>query len=111
MLGSGLKELRDGGLTDFGYDAVVRMNKIGMLIDVSHVSEQTALDTIETSKKPIIISHKGARKLMPTARMFPDDVLQILAEKQGVIGIEAAPGTTATKKASCSYHRHLHGTS
>lgn len=68
-----------------------------MLIDVSHMSDQTALDTIETNKKPIIISHAGARKLIPTARMFPDDVLQALAEKQGVIGIEAAPGTTVTK--------------
>jgi len=98
MLGSGLKELRDGGLTDFGYDAVVRMNKIGMLIDASHVSDQTALDAIASSKKPIILSHCGARTLTPTTRMFPDDVLQALAEREGVIGIEAAPGLTATKK-------------
>ncbi|MFQ6123999.1 MAG: dipeptidase [Candidatus Heimdallarchaeota archaeon] len=98
MLGSGLKEQRDGGLTDFGYDAIVRMNKIGMLIDASHVSDQTALDAIESSKKPIIISHSGARGLTPTSRMFPDEVLQTLAEKEGIIGIEAAPGLTATKK-------------
>ena len=97
MLGTGLKELRDGGLTDFGYDAVVRMNKVGMLIDVSHLSDQTALDTIESSKTPIIISHCGSRTLMPTTRMFPDDIIQAMAEKDGVIGIEAAPGTTATK--------------
>lgn len=98
MLGSGLKELCDGGLNDFGYDAVIRMNKVGMLIDVSHVSDKTALDTIESSKKPIIISHAGARALMPTSRMFPDEVIHALAEKKGVIGIEAAPGTTATKQ-------------
>ncbi|MFQ5818682.1 MAG: dipeptidase [Candidatus Heimdallarchaeota archaeon] len=98
MLGSGQKELRDGGLTDFGYDAVVRMNKIGMLIDVSHSSYQTVLDAIEASKEPIIISHSGARALTPTNRMFPDEVLQALAEKEGIIGIEAAPGITATKK-------------
>lgn len=98
MLGSGLKELRDGGLTDFGYDAVVRMNKLGMLIDVSHVSDQTALDAIESSKKPIIISHSGAMALTPTTRMFPNNVLKALAEKGGIIGIEAAPGLTATKK-------------
>lgn len=98
MLGSGLKELRDGGLTDFGYDAVVRMNKLGMLIDVSHTSDQTALDTIELSKKPIIISHSGARKLTPTTRMFPDEVIQALGEKGGVMGIEAAPNLTVTKK-------------
>lgn len=98
MLGSGLGELRDGGLTDLGYDAVVRMNKIGILIDVSHTSDQTALDAIEASKKPLVISHAGAQALMPIIRMFPDKVLQALAEKKGVIGIEAAPGTTGTKK-------------
>jgi len=97
MLGSGLKELRDGGLTDFGYDAVIRMNKVGMLIDASHVSDQNALDIIEASKQPIILSHCGARVMTPTTRMFPDEVIQALAENEGVIGIEAAPGLTATK--------------
>ncbi len=98
MLGSGLNELRDGGLTDFGYDAVRRMNKLGMLIDVSHAGDQTALDTIETSDKPIVISHAGARALTPNKRMFPDEVLQALAEKDGVIGIETAGFGLRTKK-------------
>ena len=98
LLGSGLKELRDAGLTDFGHDAVVRMNKVGMLIDVSHASDLTALDTIELSKYPILISHAGAKELTPTTRMFPDEVLKALADNEGVIGIEAAPFTTATKK-------------
>jgi len=98
MLGSGLKEWGDGGLTDFGYDAVVRMNKVGMLIDASHVSDQTALDAIESSKKPIILSHCGVRALSPSNRMFPDEVIHALAERDGVFGIEAAPGLTATKK-------------
>jgi membrane dipeptidase len=97
MLGSGLNEMKDGGLTDFGYDCVVRMNKVGMLIDVSHAGDQTALDAIEDSKKPIIVSHAGARALLPIKRLFPDEVLQALAESDGVIGIEAAPGYTATK--------------
>ncbi len=97
MLGSGLAELRDGGLTDFGYDCIVRMNKVGILIDVSHVSDQTALDAIESSKKPLIVSHAGARELNPIARMFPDEVIHKLAENRGLIGIEAAPGYTATK--------------
>ena len=97
MLGSGLRELLDGGLTDFGYDCIIRMNKVRMLIDVSHVSDQTALDAIEVSKSPIVISHAGARALLPIKRLFPDEVLQALAEKEGVIGIEAAPGYTATK--------------
>lgn len=98
MLGGGLRESHDGSLTDFGYDCVKRMNKLGMLIDVSHTSDQTALDTIEASDKPIVISHAGARALMPTRRMFPDNVLQSLAEKGGVIGVEVAGFGVRTEK-------------
>jgi membrane dipeptidase len=98
MLGSGLGELGDGGLTDFGYDAIIRMNKVKMLVDVSHCSDQTALDAIDASKEPTIISHAGARALLNIPRLFPDEVLQALAENKGLIGIEAAPGYTATEK-------------
>ncbi len=98
MLGSGLKEHMDGGLTDFGYDALVRMNKLGFLVDVSHTSDQTALEVIELSKDPIIVSHAGARALTPTTRMFPDEVIQSLAERGGVMAIEAAPNLTVTEK-------------
>lgn len=93
-LGSGLKEIRDGGLTSFGRKAVERMNKLGILIDCSHTGDQTALDTIEVSKKPIILSHIGARALWDTKRMAPDDVFKACADKGGVIGVEAAPHTT-----------------
>jgi membrane dipeptidase len=98
MLGSGLKELSDGGLTDFGYDCVVRMNKLGILIDTAHVSPQTALNTITLSKKPVTISHSGSRTITPTTRMIPDEVIKALAEKRGVIGVEAAPRLTVTEK-------------
>jgi membrane dipeptidase len=98
MLGSGLKEHLDGGLTDFGYDALVRMNKLGLLVDVSHTSDKTALEVIELSRDPIIISHAGARALTPTTRMFPDEVIQALGERGGVMAIEAAPNLTATEK-------------
>jgi len=98
MLGSGLKERGDGGLTDFGYDALVRMNKLGVLVDVSHTSDQTALDVIELSRDPIIVSHCGARALTPTTRMFPDEVIQALAERSGVMAVEAAPNLTVTEK-------------
>src|SRR5437868_1421903 len=78
-LGSGLKERRDGGLTDFGHKVVERMNKLGMAIDVSHSGDQTALDTIEASDKPIFITHVGARALWDTARMKPDHVIKACA--------------------------------
>ena len=97
-LGSGLKEQSDGGLTAFGREAVERMNKIGMAIDVSHAGDQTSLDTIGISKKPVFITHTGARALWNMRRLKPDDVLKACAEKGGVIGIEAAPHTTITRK-------------
>ena len=97
-LGAGLKEPRDGGLTTFGRQAVKRMNKLGIAIDVSHSGDQTALDTIEVSDKPIFITHAGARALWDSRRLKPDDVIRACAEKGGVIGIEAAPHTTITQK-------------
>jgi membrane dipeptidase len=98
MLGSGLKERFDGGLTDFGYDSVVRMNKVGMLIDVSHCGDKTAADTIEASDYPLIISHCGSRTITPTKRMLPDDVLVSCAEKDGVLGVEMAGAIVNTKE-------------
>ena len=97
-LGSGLREARDGGLTELGRQAVRRMNKLGIAIDVSHSGDQTSLDTIEASDKPIFITHAGARALWDTKRMKPDEVIKAMAAKGGVIGIEAAPHTTLTKK-------------
>jgi len=101
-LGAGLKEPRDGGLTVFGRRAVERMNKVGMLIDCSHCGDQTTLDTIEVSEKPIILSHIGARALWDSNRLAPDSVLEACAQKGGLIGIEAAPHTTLT------YNRRTH---
>jgi membrane dipeptidase len=96
-LGNGLKEKRDGGLTAFGRKAVERMNKVGMLIDCSHCGDQTTLDTIAWSEKPILLSHIGARALWESNRLAPDDVLEACAAKGGVIGVEAAPHTTITR--------------
>lgn len=93
-LGSGQWEVRDAGLTHFGRACVRRMNQLGMAIDVSHSGDRTSLDTIEASDVPVFITHAGARGLWPTARMKPDDVLDALAAKGGVIGIEAAPHST-----------------
>ncbi len=71
-LGSGLRETRDGGLTQFGRQAVRRMNKLGIAIDVSHSGDKTSMDAIEVSEKPILITHVGARALWNTPRMKPD---------------------------------------
>lgn len=96
-LGAGLKEPRDGGLTMFGRQAVKRMNQLGIAIDISHSGDQTGLDTIEYSDKPVFITHAGARSLWNSRRLKDDDTIRACAEKGGVIGIEAAPHTTITK--------------
>ena len=96
-LGNGCKEVHDGGLTMFGKQCVERMNKVGMLIDVSHCGPQTAYDAITYSKKPIIMSHVGAKGVWNTKRMASDEMIQAVAAKGGVVGIEAAPHTTMSK--------------
>jgi len=96
VLGSGLREPRDGGLTSFGRKAVERMNKIGMAIDCAHCSDQTTLDVIAASTKPIFLTHTGARSLWNIRRLAPDEVLKACAGNGGVIGVEAAPHTTLT---------------
>ncbi len=97
-LGSGLSELGDGGLTDVGYDAVKRMNKTGIVIDVSHAGDRTAMEAVEASDKPLCVSHVGSRTLTNNARMLPDEVLKACAEKDGVVGLEVAGFAPRTKK-------------
>ena len=95
-LGTGLKETRDGGLTSFGRKAVRRMNEVGLAIDCAHASDQTTLDTVEVSRHPIFLTHTGARGLWNIKRLAPDNVIRAVADKGGVIGIEAAPHTTVS---------------
>ena len=93
-LGNGLKEDNDGGLTKFGKACVERMNKVGMLIDVSHCGQRTALEAVQHSTKPILASHLGAKGVWDIKRLAGDELLKAIAAKGGVIGIEAAPHTT-----------------
>lgn len=73
------------------------MNKVGMAFDCSHVGIQTTKDVVKWSKKPMFMSHVGAKALWDSRRLTSDDVLKACADKGGVIGIEAAPHTTVTK--------------
>jgi membrane dipeptidase len=95
-LGSGLGEERDGGLTAFGAQAIERMNKVGVLVDASHASDQTTLDACEVSDDPVVISHDGAQELLDIARLDPDEVLTAVADTGGLIGIQAAPHNTSS---------------
>ncbi|MFF0306765.1 dipeptidase [Streptosporangium sp. NPDC004379] len=93
-LGGGLGQPVDGGLTPLGRRAVAEMNRLGMLVDLSHTGDRTAVEAAAISEAPVVISHAGARALWPSPRMKPDDVLRAVAGTSGVIGVEAAPGST-----------------
>lgn len=97
QLGSGLSEAGDAGLTMLGASAVQRMNELGIIIDVSHSGDQTALDAVRKSTHPVTITHAGSRGLWPSSRMKPDDVIKAIAQSGGFIGIEAAPHTTVSR--------------
>ncbi len=73
------------GLSDFGYEVVKRMNELGMMIDVSHASDDAFYDVIEASTKPVIASHSCARALCDHPRNLDDDMLRALAKNDGVI--------------------------
>jgi membrane dipeptidase len=98
MLGGGMGETNLGsGLTDFGYDAVKRMNKVGMLIDVGHTNDRTALETIEASDKPVYNSHSGPATIAQ-GHTTSDDVLHAFAENGGLIGVGGAGSGLRTEK-------------
>lgn len=79
------------GLTDFGKEAVEYMGGLGMLVDVSHLSDGGFYDVADCCKKPFVASHSNCRALSPATRNLTDDMIRILAEHGGVAGINFAP--------------------
>ena len=81
------RESKHNGLTDFGKDVVREMNRLGMLVDVSHVGDKTMSDVLDLSKAPIIASHSSARALSNVPRNIPDDLLKRIAKNGGVVQV------------------------
>ena len=78
---------RTGGLTDFGRDVVREMNRLGMLVDISHVSDSTFFDAVAVSTAPVIASHSSARALASSPRNLTDDQLRAVARTGGVVNV------------------------
>src|ERR1700722_731844 len=87
------------GLTDFGKEVVREMNRLGMLVDVSAVSEKTFYHAIAVSSKPVIVSHSSMRSISDIPRNVTDDMLRALAKNGGVIGINFGEGFINPKDA------------
>lgn len=98
------------GLNDFGKEVVKHMNKLGMMIDVSHVGDQTFWDVINTTTKPIIASHSSVYNITPQRRNLKDDQIKAIAKNGGVIQINFYPlfiDSTAGKKFDDFLNLHM----
>src|SRR5881394_2664504 len=80
------------GLTDFGKQVVLEMNRLGMMVDISHVSDKTFYDVLATSSAPVIASHSSCRALASAPRNMTDDMLKAIAAKGGVVHINYYEG-------------------
>ncbi|HEV3305680.1 MAG TPA: dipeptidase [Candidatus Sulfotelmatobacter sp.] len=80
------------GLTDFGKQVVLEMNRLGMIVDISHVADKTFWDTIAVTKAPVIASHSSARALVDAPRNMTDDMLRAVAKNGGVVQVNFFSG-------------------
>lgn len=103
---------QDKGLTEFGREVVSEMNRLGMLIDVSHLSDAGFYDVARLSRQPFIATHSNARACTPHPRNLTDDMIRLLAEKGGVMGLNFESfflneGTPTTYSSIADMLRHL----
>lgn len=92
-------EKKFDGLSDFGKEVVLEMNRLGMMVDISHVGDATFWDCIETSQAPIIASHSSCRALTDVPRNLTDEMLQAVGKKGGVVMINFFNGFINTEYA------------
>ena len=86
------------GLKPFGLEAVEYMNELGMIVDVSHLSDAGFYDVASHAKRPFVASHSDARAICPAVRNLTDDMIRLLAEKGGVTGLNFCPSFLNAQK-------------
>ena len=99
----GISEERNAGLTEFGQALIHEMNRLGMLIDTSHINSRGLEEAIEASEKPIYMSHTAAKALVDHPRNITDEQAEAIAEKGGVIGVCFLPQFVAKKDATVEH--------
>jgi membrane dipeptidase len=110
-IGCGCFEAQDTGLTPYGAEIVAAMNRVGMVVDVSHCSERTCLDAFAVSRQPVLITHSNCRTLAANPRCKSDTVIRAMAARGGVMGITAVAafvgGSPATLDGVLDHFDHV----
>ena len=91
LLATGCYEKIDSGVTNFGREVIKEMNKVGIVIDMSHSAEKSTFDAIEISEKPIAITHANPLFWHPAKRNKSDDLLKNLSDSGGILGLSLYP--------------------
>lgn len=99
-VGSSCYEPVDGGLTRFGRNVIQEMNRVGMIVDLSHTGPTTSLQAIEASERPVMASHANAAAMWPHPRNLSDELLRVLAQHGGVLGCAPYPHLTGGDEVS-----------
>lgn len=98
-IGDGIVEKNDAGLSQFGFKVIEEMNRVGMIVDLSHGGIKTSLEAIEASNDPVIFSHSNAYGVAPHIRNLTDEQIIAIAKKNGVIGINGSALLLGIEKA------------
>ncbi len=91
LLGDGIDEASDAGLSRLGREIVREMNRVGILVDLSHVGHRTSMDAIDVSEKPCVFTHSNPRGLIAVPRNITDEQIKAVAAKGGVVGCSCYP--------------------